>query len=88
MSRARSWSTAWSIALFTAMFVSTTTGCGSLTTRSPAEKPQANLRQRCPDLQPLPDGAGATLLRWALAAVKDYRVCQDRVDRLVEGGAQ
>ena len=48
---------------------------------------QASLRQPCPDLQPLADSTGATLLRWALASVRDYRVCQDRHAALVDAVA-
>ncbi|RZJ24777.1 MAG: hypothetical protein EOO54_08395 [Haliea sp.] len=51
---------------------------------SPAATIQASLRQRCPDLQSLEGTTGADVMRWALAAVRDYRVCQDRHGRLVE----
>ena len=45
---------------------------------------QASLRQPCSDLQPLADSTGATLLRWALASVRDYRICKDRHAALVD----
>lgn len=45
---------------------------------------QASLRQRCPDLQQVPDSTGKTLLRWALVTVREYRVCQDRAARAAE----
>ena len=60
------------------------TGCASSTMQSQEVAPQASLRQRCPDLQSLPDSTGASLLRWALETVRDYRICQDRHDRLVQ----
>jgi hypothetical protein len=65
----------------------TLTGCASSMQRSQDVSPQASLRQPCPDLQSLPDSTGATLLRWALATVKDYRICQDRHGKLVEATA-
>lgn len=45
---------------------------------------QASLRQRCPDLQRLPDGKGESLLPWAIATVKAYRICQNRHEQLVK----
>ena len=50
-------------------------------------KPQANLRQRCPDLQLLADGTAETILRWVVDTARAYRICQDRHGRLVEATA-
>lgn len=79
----RGWTASLSV-LCTAILVSMLTACASSTMQSQEVSPQASLRQRCPDLQSLPDSTGASLLRWALATVRDYRICQDRHERLVQ----
>ena len=44
----------------------------------------ANLASRCPDLAPVSDGTGATLLKWAVGTVKLYQDCQDKQARMVQ----
>lgn len=44
----------------------------------------ANLASSCPDLLPLADGTGATLLKWVVGTVRLYQDCQDKQRRLVD----
>ena len=45
---------------------------------------QASLRQPCPQLQSLEGATGADVMAWALATIRDYRVCSDRHAELVK----
>ncbi|WP_457651078.1 Rz1-like lysis system protein LysC, partial [Propionibacterium freudenreichii] len=54
------------------------TACASSPAPSSLPPPPANLAQPCPPPQPPADGTGATLLRWAVAMVEDYRECSAR----------
>lgn len=69
--------------LYIAMLAFLIAGCASLTTSSKV-RPQANLRQQCPDLPQLDDGTRATVLKWITYTIKEYQECQSRVKRLVE----
>ena len=61
------------------------TGCASLTATSTGRTPiPASLTQPCPPLDLLTEGAGPTVLRWALATVDAYADCAARHQKLVE----
>lgn len=42
----------------------------------------ANLNQPCPDLAPLPDARGRTVIGWAATTIEMYQNCQDKVEGL------
>ena len=67
-----------------AIFALILTGCALTPPQSEPQEIPANLATPCQPLQHLNDGTGGAVLKWSLAAAKQYADCQSRHKRLVE----
>ena len=81
----RRWWTGTLTVMFTATFASMLTACGTPMQPLPDKLPlPANLTNPCPDLAPLSDGSGASVLRKVIEVSEQYYDCQRKHRALVD----
>ena len=69
--------------LFTLLCASILMGCASSQKLPEPPDIPANLAAPCPPLSPPTEGTGEALLRWGIATIEAYALCQSRHRELV-----